>query len=282
MIHDQTSQLIGSVSDRLTKTERRIAKAVLEEPTLLAFGTVSDLAARVGTSRPSIVRFANKLGFSGYTELQTHVRRGLSDHLSRPVDRIRSGDYGAKGERAELVAAVETVFDVAAHGRFKEFSKRIVAADRVWVATGESSRAGAYALLSGLAMVRGGVRLIQAHNIASDLTDAGPCDVGVIFDFQRYRRAAVLSAETLSSLGATILAITDGPLSPLASMTEHWCQLSIPAVGAFDSSVPAVAAAELLVSQVTRDLKVGARERIDRIESLWDATNTFYSGHDSE
>ncbi|NNE09980.1 MAG: MurR/RpiR family transcriptional regulator, partial [Gemmatimonadetes bacterium] len=134
MLPDQTSQLIGSVSDRLTKTERRIARAVLEEPTLLAFGTVSDLAARVGTSRPTIVRFATKLGFAGYTELQAFVQRGLSDHLSRPADRIRSGDYGAGGERAEIVAAVEAVFDVVDQGRFKEFSKRIVVADRVWVA----------------------------------------------------------------------------------------------------------------------------------------------------
>ncbi|NNE07273.1 MAG: MurR/RpiR family transcriptional regulator, partial [Gemmatimonadetes bacterium] len=121
-----------------------------------------------------------------------------------------------------------------------------------------------------------GVHLIGEHALASDLTDAGPGDVGVVFDFQRYRRATVLSAETLASLGATILAITDGPLSPLASITKHWCQLSIPAVGPFDSSVPAVAAAELLVSQVTRDLKESARERIDHIESLWDATSTFY------
>ena len=56
----------------------------------------------------------------------------------------------------------------------------------------------------------------------------------------------------------TILAITDGPFSPLASMTEHWCQLAVPAAGPFDSSVPAVAAAELLVAQVTRDLKASA------------------------
>ena len=276
MLHDQTSQLIGSVSGRLTKAERRIAQAVLEEPTLLAFGTVSDLAARVGTSRPTIVRFATKLGFAGYTELQAYVRRGLSDHLSRPADRIRSDDHGVEDERAEIVAAVESVFDVVEQGRFEEFSKHICAAERVWVATGETSRAGGYALHSGLAMVRDGVHLIRTHSIASELTDAGPADVGVVFDFQRYRRATVLSAETLASLGATILAITDGPLSPLASMTEHWCQISIPAVGPFDSSVPAVAAAELLVSQVTRDLKESARERIDRIESLWDATNTFH------
>jgi DNA-binding MurR/RpiR family transcriptional regulator len=271
----RTSQLIASAADRLTPTERRIAQAVLDEPTLLAFGTVSDLAARVGTSRPSIVRFATKLGFNGYTELQTHVRRGLSDQLSRPSHRIRTADARASRERAEVVAAVESVFEVAEQGRFKKFSKRIVAADRVWVATGESSRAGGYALHSGLTMVRPGVHFVSEHNIARDLADAGPSDVAVVFDFLRYRRATILAAQTLASLGTTILAITDGPLSPLASMTEHWCQLTIPAVGPFDSSVPAVAAAELLVAQVSGDLKARARDRIDRTESLWDATDTF-------
>jgi DNA-binding MurR/RpiR family transcriptional regulator len=271
----QTSKLIASVGDRLTPTERRIAQAVLDEPTLLAFGTVSELAARVGTSRPSIVRFATKLGFQGYTELQAHVRQGLSDQLARPRDRIRIEDPDASRERSEVVAAVEAVFELAERGQFKEFSKRLVAADRVWVVTGETSRAGAFALHSGLAMVRPGVHLVQEHNVARDLADAGPGDVAVVFDFYRYRRSARLAAETLASLGTTILAVTDGPLSPLASLTEHWCQLTVPAVGPFDSSVPAVTAAELMVAEVAHDLKASARDRIDRTETLWDATGTF-------
>ena len=42
-----SSELIAAVSGELTPTERRIAEEVLSEPTLLAFGTVSDLATRV-------------------------------------------------------------------------------------------------------------------------------------------------------------------------------------------------------------------------------------------
>jgi len=71
--HDSTSTLIAAVSNDLTPTERRIAEAVLEDPSLLAFGTVADLARQVGVSRPSVVRFAVKLGFDGYTSLQESV-----------------------------------------------------------------------------------------------------------------------------------------------------------------------------------------------------------------
>ena len=88
--------LIANVGERLTPTERRIAEAVLRDPTLLAFGTVSDLAARVETSRPSIVRFASKLGFEGYTDLQRWARERVAQRLATPGQRIRR----APGERA--------------------------------------------------------------------------------------------------------------------------------------------------------------------------------------
>ena len=81
---------ISDVQGDLMNSRMYHSEEVLAEPTLLAFGTVSELADRVGTSRPTIVRFANKLGFDGYTQLQRHVRSDLSHRLARPSERIRS------------------------------------------------------------------------------------------------------------------------------------------------------------------------------------------------
>jgi DNA-binding MurR/RpiR family transcriptional regulator len=277
MSQTTTSELIAAVNDRLTPTDRRIAHEVLEDPTLLAFGTVSDLAARVGTSRPSIVRFAHKLGFSGYTELQEHVRRGFSHQVSRPSDRIRRDEPTSLPERAALQSAMDAVFAVLETDQITGFSQAVVHASHVWIVSGETSRAGGYALESGLSMLRPGVRLVGDHAMGRELTDAAPGDVGVIFDFYRYRRASVLAAETLASVGATILAVTDGPLSPLAQLADIWCEVLVPPIGPFDSSVPAVAFSELLSAQVARDLHDDATQRIDRTESLWKATDTFVS-----
>jgi DNA-binding MurR/RpiR family transcriptional regulator len=269
-----TSELIAAVGDRLTPTERRIADAVLEEPTLLAFGTVSDLAGSVGTSRPSIVRFANKLGFSGYSDLQNHVRLGLSQQLSRPSERIRHDD-AAPGTRGELEDALASVFEATAGERLAALAKPIVRAEHVWILTGETAGAGAAALRSGLAMLRPGVRLVEPGSVARDLSSAGLNDVAVVFDFYRYRGHSTRSALILADLGVQIVAITDGPLSPLAALTETWCAVRVPAIGPFDSSVPAVAVAELLVAYVASQLHSAATDRIDRIEDLWAATEEF-------
>ena len=116
---------------------------------------------------------------------------------------------------------------------------------------------------------------MHEQSLGRDLSGAAPGDAAIVFDFARYRRSSVASARMLAKLGVTIVAITDGPLSPLASLTKLWCELRIPAVGPFDSSVPAVIAAELLIAQIVSDLGDRARDRIDQLEALWDATGTF-------
>lgn len=267
--------LIASASDRLTPTDRRIASAIIEDPSLLAFGTVSDLAGRVGTSPPSIVRFAARLGFEGFRDLQGQVRDGLSDQLSRPSERIRHQNASIAPQRAAIEDAIDGVFAALDQPRLTAMAAPVATAPNVWILSGETSMAGAHALCSGLRMVRPNVVLVEAHSIGRDLCSAAAGDAAVVFDFARYRRNAITAAQTLAGLGVNIVAITDGPLSPLAALTETWCGLRIPAVGPFDSSIPAVAAAELLVAQVVRELGDAARERIDQLESLWEATGTF-------
>lgn len=270
-----TLDLIAAVSSDLTPTQRRIAEAALAEPTLLAFGTVSDLADRVGTSRPSIVRFATKLGFGGYTELQENVRSDLSRRLSRPSERIRSTSGRIAAARATINDAIGSVFDAVEGDRITELVTPIVRARNVWVLSGETSQAGAHALQSGLSMVRPGVHWLDEHSFGTELSDAVPGDTAVVIDFPRYRRQVTLAARVLAEAGVTVVAITDSPLSPLVELAETWSQIDVPAVGPFDSSVPIVTLCELVVAQVARELQDVATDRIDRIEALWDETETF-------
>ncbi len=267
--------LIASVGERLTPTERRIARIVLENPTLLAFGTVSDLATRVETSRPSIVRFATKLGFEGYTDMQEWVRDGVARQLSSPSHRIRQHDAAVATVHQAIEEAIHQTLLALDEDRLDALAPSLARAENVWIISGETSMAGAHALFSGLSMSRSNVHLVLEHSTGRELASAATGDTAVVFDFARYRRHSVTTARALADLGVEIVAITDGPLSPLASIAHSWCELKIPAVGPFDSSIPAVVAAELLVFRVVRELGDEARERIDQLETMWRATGTF-------
>ncbi|MEM8836405.1 MAG: MurR/RpiR family transcriptional regulator [Planctomycetota bacterium] len=267
--------LIASAGERLTPTERRIAGIIVDDPTLLAFGTVSDLALRVPTSRPTVVRFATKLGLAGYSHLQSIARDEIASRLSRPSDRIRRSPAEQSLPHGIIEDATRAAIEALDGDRLAALAEPIAAAERVWIVSGETSLAGAHAFYSGLSMIRSDVHLVQAQSTARALTSAGTRDVAIAIDFARYRRLSVTAARALADLGVRIIAITDGPLSPLAGLTDDRCELHVPAVGPFDSSVPAVIAAELIVSSVASRLGDAARDRIDRLESLWQTTDTF-------
>lgn len=266
--------LIASHSKSMTPSEKRLARVVSDDPTLIAFGTVSDLARRARTSRPSVVRFAAKLGFSGYAELQAWAQQDISQRLAIPSKRIRQHDP-VGSMRAGVEAAVGAVFEELDEARLGTLSAPIAAARNVWILSGETSMAGAHVLFSGLSMLRPGVRLVLEHSMGRDLCGANPGDACIVLDFARYRRAPVTAARMLAEMGVELVVITDGPLSPLASLTPHWCELKIPAAGPFDSAVPPVIAAELLVARVATELGEAARDRIDRLESIWQRVGTY-------
>jgi len=267
--------LIASVRERLTPTELRIAREILADPTLLAFGTVSDLAQRIGTSRPSIVRFATKLGFAGYTELQNHARAGVSRQLTSPSERIRQPRDGLARAGAAIEDAVRETVGSLTDDHLGRLAAPLAGARRVWILSGETSMAGARVLHAGLSMLRPDVVLVMEQSAGRDLCGAGPGDAAVVLDFARYRRVSISAAHALSKSGVDIVAITDGPLSPLASLTANRCELTIPGIGPFDSAAPVVVAAELIVARVARELGDPARERIDRLESMWRTAGTF-------
>lgn len=269
------ADLIAAVNERLTPVERRIAEAVLADPTLLAFGTVSDLAEEVGTSRPSIVRFGTKLGFKGYADMREHARRNVSAQLSRPSQRIRHQEGSLGGSGIALAESIRHLFEALEGDQLQTLGTPLVKARDVWILSGETSLAGAHAMFSGLTMVRPNVHLITEHSSGRDLSGAAPGDAAIVFDFARYRRHAVAAARAMTEVGVELVAITDGPLSPYAAFTDNWFALEVPAIGPFDSSVPSVAMAEMLVAYVATQLQENAQVRIDRTETLWNATDTF-------
>ena len=58
----------------LTLSQKRIAELIVEDPEFVAFATVEKLALRLGVSPSTVVRFAYRVGLSGYPELQQKVR----------------------------------------------------------------------------------------------------------------------------------------------------------------------------------------------------------------
>ncbi len=263
---------IAAVADELTPTDRRIAQLIIDDPTTPAFGTLADVARRAGTSGPSVVRFATKLGFDGYTDLQSRIRASLAQRLipaHRPIDRIRTDRDGIpSGQPVFLTEAERDTLSIMA--------RSVAAARQVLVVCAETSAAPGLILATNLGLLRPGVsRLSISAAGQASVIDLGPGDVAVAIDFPRYERSVVAATTNLAANGCPVLALTDGPLSPLAAVAERWLGLDVRPVGPFDSVVTVVAAVEALVADVAERLRPSAGPRLDRIEAAWLEADVF-------
>lgn len=272
-----TASLTTRVADaggQLTPAERRVAEEVLSDPNRLAFDTVAGLAERAGTSGPTVVRFAVKLGFEGFADLQAEVRRSVSDRLERAADRIRVGDRSsAHGEVVRTaVRNVDASLERLADGQLEAVVAPLLDPDRpVWVLAGENSTPAAIVLAQGLAMIRPRVARLagSAVGMAPTFAEVGADDVVVVIDFPRYERRLVEVAGWLAEDGLAVVGLTDGPLSPIAALSDVWAEVDVNPIGPFDSTLGPIAVCEAIVAQVALELRDLATDRLDRVEDGW-------------
>lgn len=69
-----------------TKSEQRLCAFIQENPQMIEEYTVSRIAERSGTSKSAVLRFCQKLGYSGYSEFRFDVIRTLHTRGERSHD----------------------------------------------------------------------------------------------------------------------------------------------------------------------------------------------------
>lgn len=271
-------QLIAAAGDRLTPTERRLADLVVADPSTVAFGTVAEVAAAVDTSGPTVVRFAAKLGLDGYSALQDQIRGELRVRLARPGERLAADRAGAGGRANAIGEDLRRVLGALDTSRVTGVARRVAGARAVWIVSGEASGAAGHVLHAGCALLRERVTLVADGGppLVAALTDATSSDVAIVIDFPRHRRDVVAAAASLAESGVDVVAITDGPMSPLAAVATSWFGLPVTAVGPFDSAVASVALAELLLAGVADALRDEVSARLARLEGHWDRLDVHH------
>jgi len=267
-------------AERLTSTERKIAEVLAGEPQTVAFGTVAQVARRAGTSGPSVVRLAVKLGYEGFVDLQADVQSELARQLGPARDRIRQrppADLLERVQAAEQDNVVSTLHAINPQNLELSVARLADRRRRVWVLAGEVMAPIGSVLAGQLAQLRDGVTQVAGSEVAVSRALAGleSEDTLVAIDIRRYERSLVSVVRWAADRGAAVIALTDSPLSPLASASEQTFFVSARGIGPFDSLTGGIALATALVTAVAARLRQSAPARLDAIEAAWTATGAL-------
>ncbi len=265
---------IGRLGPSLTPAERKVANALLADPHGLAYQTVSAIATASGTGVASVVRLANKLGFDGFSALQTAAQAELSERLRPAAHRIREGSASPTIDRhieVETSNVARTVGGADSTTIALAVSRLAAARSQVFVVSGDASRGVAAQFLHDLDALRPGVVLVDGNEVAvlRSLALIEEGDVLVAIDLRRYDRWVVDAVRTASGARAWCLALTDSVLSPLAEIADATLIVHADADGPFDSHVGTLALLNMLVAGVASKSRRPATARLERAEGAW-------------
>lgn len=106
---------MDAYKSKYTKTELLIYEYVKKMPERFANSTTEKCEALGGFSQPSLTRFAQKLGFNGYTEFQYALKKDYETVDKQTQDQTRSEFYGNFLQLTEEAIDPKDVHDIATH-----------------------------------------------------------------------------------------------------------------------------------------------------------------------
>ena len=257
--YEELKEAITVGYPRMSPQLQRIARFALEKPHDLALGTVATVAKATEVQPSSMIRFANALGFSGFSQMQQVFQGHLVERSASYRERIdqmrrvvRPGESRG-GVLHQFVGDAVTELSRLEENIHADDMKAAVKllADAKAIHVLAQRRAFPVACYLGYALnqLELPVRLLDGlggmlHEFARTI---GKGDVLLAASFRNYSPDVIATAGACRERGAKVVAITDSTLSPLKPVSDVCFELGDDSGQAFRSLVGPLCLAQALV-----------------------------------
>ena len=277
------SQRIKNAYSTFSKGQKKIANAILNDYDKAAYMTAAKLGALVGVSESTVVRFANELGFEGYSEFQRAVqelvRTKLTPHQRIEVTkkRLGSGDILENVMESDINKIRSTVERLDREAFYKSIDA-ILCAKSIYVMGARSTESLALVLSYNLSLIFDNVKFIQPKSTAEmfeQMFSIGKDDVLIAFSFPRYSSKMVNAVKYANQNGANVIVFTDSDLSPLAEYATSLLTAQSDMASFMDSLVAPLSIINAIIVEITRRCEKRITERFDKLEKVWDEYEVY-------
>ena len=266
---------------RLSKGHRKIAQYIVEHYDKAVFMTASRLGVSVGVSESAVVRFAAAMGDEGYPQLQRSLQELVSHRLTAnqrfematELDPSAALTTVLKSDMQNLRNTLEQVEQQV----FDEVVQRLLNANAVYVMGLRSAAPLAQFMGYYLNYIFDNVHLVSsgATDVFEEIIKLRENDVLIGISFPRYSTRTLEAMRFAKRCGAQVVAITDGPMSPLAEIAD----LSLTARTDMASFVDSLAAPLSLINALLVTLglhrKQALSQHFKQLESIWETYEVY-------
>ncbi|HEY4536837.1 MAG TPA: MurR/RpiR family transcriptional regulator [Erysipelothrix sp.] len=238
--------------ERLTESEKRVCNYIVQNYKEVADMNINDLAERAYASKTVVINMAQKLDFSGYTELRYYLKNIMSDKEEELLSPYASRDSVLK--LSKLTGNIMNFDDM------DRVAKDIVNARTVYVSARGTSKSCATHLSHLLLTMGVKCVLISDYNLLSiTASKVERNELFILFSLSGETRKIIEAAEIVKARGAKVVGITSfshNNLSRLADVNLYAATESTETLTDDDiSRIGFFIVAEVLANQVKLNLK---------------------------
>lgn len=277
------SQRINKIYSTLSKGQKKIANAILNNYDKAAYLTASRLGKMVGVSESTVVRFANELGFEGYSEFQHAVQELVRIKLT-PNQRIEMTKQRiGKADILESVMEsdinkIRYTLDSLDRKVFSESVNAILSAKTIYVTGARSTEPLAKLLSYNLSMIFDNVKFItptSSAEVFEQMFSIGSEDTIIAFSFPRYSSKIVNAVKYAKNNGAKVVSFTDSNISPLSEHSDYLITAQSDMASYMDSLVAPLSIINAIIVEITRRKEDEIITRFDKLEKIWDEYDVY-------
>ena len=201
---------------RLTKSEARIARYILNNEARIGLETGVSLAAATDVSEITVSRFLNKLGLRGMRDLKEQLKMAPPESVIESAERFTRLLSGGESAMIEAEAgAIRKLSSQVARDEWEEMANCLFEADRIFVTGFQTVRGMAEDFARRLGVVRDAVRFLSVHE--GGLVEWAPPaesidgtrNVFVLVDIMPYAREAEKACKIARDLGFQVAVFSD-------------------------------------------------------------------------
>ncbi|MBP1949736.1 MurR/RpiR family transcriptional regulator [Virgibacillus litoralis] len=278
---DSLYKKIKEHQSTFSKSFKKIAAQIYSDPSIFAMNSAKEAGEKIGVSETTIIRFARKLGYDGYKSLQQVCRQGifqkssLSDFRDKKVSN-HSKDNTVKNLMFNDIRTIQTVIEQISEMELDQTVTKLLTAENIYIAGVHSSYALASWFTYALNIVIGNVRQhTPDDDILVQLSELHKNSVFVAFSFHRYGINTIRLAELAKKQGASIIAFTDHPYSPITEYSDITLAIQLEELSTLDL-VPAVfSLMNSIIAAITLRAPKLFQERVNRFDGI--EANSFFA-----
>ncbi len=227
--------LIEARLARLPKRLSQVARFALANPQEIAFGTVSGVATLASVQPSTLVRFAQSLGYAGFTDLQAVFRSHARERWPEYRERLSALQEGGDDDPVSLLrglldaslVSVERVGELIDPAALREATALLARAETIYL-LGVRRSAPVTAYLA-YALTKLGIRAELVGQVAGlapeQMALATARDAVLAVSFMPYAPDTLHLARQAAALGVPVVSITDQPFSPLVQDATVWLEV---------------------------------------------------------